>query len=78
MLSEHPDVEKRLRQEIYDKVGRTGRPRYDQMREMKYMRAFLNGMYIQFCIDLKHVNDNIYGRGTKTVSSSVSSTFSLS
>ena len=45
MLSEHPDVEKRLRQEIYDKVGRTGRPRYDQMREMKYMRAFINGMF---------------------------------
>ena len=51
MLSEHPDIEKRLRQEIFDKVGRTGRPRYDQMREMKYMRAFLNGMYSQFCID---------------------------
>ena len=45
MLSEHPDVEKRLRQEIYDKVGQTGRPRYDQMREMKYMRAFINGMF---------------------------------
>ena len=51
MLSEHPDIEKRLRQEIYDKVGRTGRPRYDQMREMKYMRAFLNGVYFQFCIN---------------------------
>ena len=51
MLSEHPDIEKRLRQEIYDKVGRTERPRYDQMREMKYMRAFINGMYLQFCID---------------------------
>jgi cytochrome P450 len=50
MLSEHPDIEKRLRQEIFEKVGRTGRPRYDQMREMKYMRAFLNGMYSQFCI----------------------------
>ena len=51
MLSEHPDIEKRLRQEIFDKVGRTGRPRYDQMREMKYMRAFLNGMYPQSYID---------------------------
>ena len=43
MLSEHPDIEKRLRQEIYDIVGQTGRPTYDHMREMKYMRAFLNG-----------------------------------
>jgi len=42
MLSEHPDIEKRLRQEIYDKVGQTGKPTYDHMREMKYMRAFLN------------------------------------
>jgi len=42
MLSEHPDIEKRLRQEIFDKVGRTGRPTYDQMRQLKYMRAFLN------------------------------------
>ena len=51
MLSEHPDIEKRLRQEIYDKVGPTGRLTYDQMRQLKYMRAFLNGMYLRFCID---------------------------
>ena len=51
MLSEHPDIEKRLRQEIYEIVGQTGRPTYDQMRVMKYMRAFLNGMYSHFCID---------------------------
>jgi cytochrome P450 len=51
MLSEHPDIEKRLRQEIYDIVGRKGRPTYDQMRVMRYMRAFLNGMYFQFRID---------------------------
>ena len=50
MLSEHPDMEKRLRQEIYDKVGRTGRPTYDQMRELKFMRAFINGIS-EFCID---------------------------
>ncbi|KAF8810023.1 cytochrome P450 [Phlegmacium glaucopus] len=42
MLSEHPDIETRLRQEIYEIVGQTGRPTYDQIREMKYMRAFLN------------------------------------
>ena len=45
MLSEHPDIEKRLRHEIYEIVGQTGRPTYDQMRKMKYMRAFINGMY---------------------------------
>ena len=26
MLSEHPDIEKRLRQEIFEIVGQTGRP----------------------------------------------------
>ena len=45
MLSEHPHIEKRLRQEIFDVVGQTGRPTYDQMHKMKYMKAFLNGMY---------------------------------
>ncbi|PPQ95842.1 hypothetical protein CVT26_015972 [Gymnopilus dilepis] len=42
MLTEHPDIEKRLRQEIFDKVGTTESPTYDQMRDMKYTRAFLN------------------------------------
>jgi cytochrome P450 len=53
MLSEHPDIEKRLRQEIFDVVGQTGRPTYDKMREMKFMRAFLNGMFyfLEFCIE---------------------------
>ena len=46
MLSEHSDIEKRLRQEIFETVGQTERPTYDQMRRMKYMKAFLNGMYL--------------------------------
>jgi Cytochrome P450 len=73
MLSEHPDIEKRLRQEIYDKVGQTARPTYDQMREMKYMRAFLNGMYFFVTCVLNLLTAFFCGRGTKTVSSCVSS-----
>ncbi|KAF8164775.1 cytochrome P450 monooxygenase pc-1 [Crassisporium funariophilum] len=42
MLTEHPDIEKRLREEILDKVGPQGRPTYDHMRDMKFMRAFIN------------------------------------
>uniref|UniRef100_A0A8H7XXG4 Cytochrome P450 n=1 Tax=Psilocybe cubensis TaxID=181762 RepID=A0A8H7XXG4_PSICU len=42
MLAEHPDVEKRLRQEIFDIVGPTSAPKYEQMRDMRYTRAFLN------------------------------------
>ncbi|KAF8905811.1 cytochrome P450 [Gymnopilus junonius] len=44
MVLEHPDVEKRLRQEIFEKIGPTGIPTYEQIREMKYMRAFLNAL----------------------------------
>lgn len=50
MLTQHPDIERRLREEIFEKVGPTGNPTYEHMREMKFMRAFLNGtaftMYI--------------------------------
>ncbi|KAK0462778.1 cytochrome P450 monooxygenase pc-3 [Armillaria novae-zelandiae] len=41
MMCEHPDMVARLRSEILEKVG-TGRPTYDDIREMKYLRAFLN------------------------------------
>ena len=80
MLSEHPEIEKRLRQEIFDKVGRTGRPTYDQMRELKFMRAFINGMLYnsQLALTKKPVVDDLYGRGTKTLSSGVSFFLSIS
>ncbi|KIM42743.1 hypothetical protein M413DRAFT_444410 [Hebeloma cylindrosporum] len=42
MLAQHPEIEHRLRQEIFEKVGATDSPTYEQMREMKYTRAFLN------------------------------------
>ncbi|KAF9450762.1 cytochrome P450 [Macrolepiota fuliginosa MF-IS2] len=42
LLSQHPDVMKRLRQEILDKVGPTRRPTFDDIREMRYLRAVIN------------------------------------
>ncbi|KAG1731965.1 cytochrome P450 [Suillus paluster] len=42
MLAEHPDVLHRLREEILSKVGSSRRPTYDDMRDMKYMRAVIN------------------------------------
>ncbi|KAI9572478.1 cytochrome P450 [Boletus coccyginus] len=42
MLSQHPDVLARLREEIVAKVGVSGRPTHDDMRDMKYLRAFIN------------------------------------
>ncbi|KAK0184289.1 cytochrome P450 monooxygenase pc-1 [Armillaria mellea] len=41
MMCEHPDMVARLRSEILEKVG-TGKPTYDDIRDMKYLRAFLN------------------------------------
>ncbi|KAM5540778.1 hypothetical protein V8D89_005422 [Ganoderma adspersum] len=41
-LAEHPAVLARLRREVLDVVGPTRRPTYEDIREMKYMRAFIN------------------------------------
>lgn len=42
MLAEHPDILQRLRKEVLSTVG-TRRPTYDDIRDMKYLRAFING-----------------------------------
>ncbi|KAG7440390.1 cytochrome P450 monooxygenase pc-3 [Guyanagaster necrorhizus] len=41
MMSEHPEVATRLRSEILEKVG-TKTPTFEDIRDMKYLRAFLN------------------------------------
>ncbi|TRM60069.1 cytochrome P450 [Schizophyllum amplum] len=41
-LAEHPDILAKLREEILDKIGPTRRPTYEDIRDMKYLRAFLN------------------------------------
>jgi hypothetical protein len=43
MFSQHPNVLHRLREEILNKVGSSRRPTYDDLRDMKYMRAVING-----------------------------------
>ncbi|KAJ7257543.1 cytochrome P450 [Mycena haematopus] len=42
MLAEHPDMADRLRKEILDVVGSSRMPTYDDLRTMKYLRAFIN------------------------------------
>jgi len=42
MLTQHPHIVRRLREEIMKTVG-DGRPTLEQMKEMKYLRAFING-----------------------------------
>jgi len=43
MLSQHPEVLKKLRQEILEVVGESRRPTFEDMKEMKYLRAVVNG-----------------------------------
>ncbi|KAG6826535.1 hypothetical protein H0H92_015433 [Tricholoma furcatifolium] len=43
LLAMYPSVHKRLREEVLEKVGPTRRPDYDDIREMKYLRAVING-----------------------------------
>ncbi|KLO15647.1 cytochrome P450 [Schizopora paradoxa] len=42
LLAMHPDAVVRLRNEILDKVGPSRCPTYEDIREMKYLRAFIN------------------------------------
>ncbi|EAU87478.1 cytochrome P450 monooxygenase pc-3 [Coprinopsis cinerea okayama7 len=42
LLSQHPDVFQRLRTEVLEKVGPSRRPNFDDLRDMRYLRAVLN------------------------------------
>lgn len=39
----YPDIMKRLRREILETVGSERQPTPDDLRDMKYLRAFVNG-----------------------------------
>lgn len=43
LLAMHPAVYSRVREEVLAKVGPTRRPDYDDIRDMKYLRAVING-----------------------------------
>lgn len=45
MLAEHPKILVKLRDEIIRKVGTTRQPTYEDFRDMKYLRAVLNGTH---------------------------------
>jgi cytochrome P450 len=42
-LAMYPTVLVKLREEILEKVGPTRRPEYDDIKDMKYLRAVING-----------------------------------
>ncbi|KAJ7645438.1 cytochrome P450 [Mycena polygramma] len=41
-LAMYPDINRRLREEILEHVGPTRRPTYDDIRDMKFLRAVIN------------------------------------
>ena len=45
MLADHPDVLARLRKEVLDTLGSNGKVNHENLREMKYLRAVLNGQH---------------------------------
>jgi len=42
MLSQHPDVLRKLREEVVNKIGSSRRPTVEDMRDMKYLKAVVN------------------------------------
>ncbi|KAJ7926794.1 cytochrome P450 [Mycena leptocephala] len=49
MLTEHPEILAKLREEILRIVGPTQRPTFDNFRDMKYLRAVLNETLRLYC-----------------------------
>lgn len=45
MLAMHPEVLQKVRKEILDRVGSQRRPSIEDLREMKYLRAVINGSF---------------------------------
>ena len=46
LLSMHPHVLARLREEIMTKIGPRNRPTNEGIRDMKYLRAVINGKFL--------------------------------
>ena len=46
----------RLREEILGKVGNSRRPDYDDIRDMKYLRAVINGQSLHITLSPLSVN----------------------
>lgn len=50
-LSIHPHVMSRLREEVLGKIGPTRRPTFEDMKEMKYLKAVINGeIHSEMCV----------------------------
>ena len=53
VLSMEPEILARIRQEVLDVVGPEAAPTVEAIKEMKYLRAFLNGKDWQLSFDIR-------------------------
>ena len=70
LLSTHPHVLARLREEIMTMIGPRNRPTYEAIRDMKYLRAVINGTFLPI-FDRRDVID-CCSRDTEIISGRVS------
>ena len=54
-LSMYPEILGRLREEIMEQVGPTRMPTYDDVKDLKYLRAVINGPLLKHCTLLIHI-----------------------
>ena len=71
MLAEHPEVFTRLRDEVLGTLGPNGKVNPENLKEMKYLRAVLNGELF-FCRGRTGITDG-YFRNVTVVPKCVSS-----
>jgi hypothetical protein len=70
LLSTHPRVLSRLREEIATKIGLRNYPTYEAIRDMKYLRAVINGKFLP--VFERRDLINCCSRDTETISGRVS------
>ena len=62
MLAEHPEILRRLRQEILEKIGPQRRPTYDDFRDMKFLKAVINGaLFLDFLSAFLPLGQKLWG-----------------
>ena len=72
-LSLYPEVTFRLRNEVLSKVGPARKPTYDDIKEMKYLRAVINGRSF---FPMRFVSQLVVIRNIEIVSRRVSPIYS--
>ena len=56
LLAITPNVLARLREEVLSFVGTSKKPTYDDIRDMKYLRAFINGEQLNFKVNYRNLH----------------------